>query len=455
MYCPQCGTQNDNSAAFCGNCGTKLSDYNGNSVSSSQNAANTIHTNFRPTVKYSSDPVLNEMKKLAVSPLMIITALAFSLMIILYISNAEAVGISVMGYLRGALETAGIYELKSTLSALNAASRLLTTLVMLPQIIIAVGIWMTVYSAFNKTNDTLSISGLKTIRVINVITLILNIVATIAYFCGGMWLLSKINESIGKVPFLIVFVLLIVFAILIFEIFYVKKIIDFIDCIIYSIQRKIPFVPSRFIGVMMFIGGGAYAMLAFMVSGSQNWFGAITYICFGLIIFSYVSKMCYLRDNLKAFTGNKTESEQVDANENQKENFSSAQNVGESSIANTKKLAIVGIIMAIIIAVVVAMTYTAPGVDKALVGKWQYGSSEEATFEFKRNGVFIGNAGTEYEETGTYTVSDNVVYTTIDGEITEHEYRIISSDKIQIEREYIDTYNWERKTKWETLYRVK
>lgn len=466
--CPRCGIQNDDSSIFCENCGAKLGAYN-NSASSAQNPANTVHTNFRPGVRYSRNPVINEIKKIATSPLMIISALALSLMIIVNISGSEAIGVSVMGYLKEAFETVGIYELKNVLSVLNGVSRFFIILGMLPHIITAVGICMTIYSAFDKTNDMLSVSGLKAIRVVNSIILVLNTLSTISFFFGGIWLLSKINEVMGKLPFLIVFVMLIAFAIMLFEIFYVKKIIDFIDDVISSIQSKMPIVPSRFIGVMMFICGGAYAILALMFSGSQNWFGAITYICLGLTIFSYVNKMCYLRDRFKIFTENKSESEQVNisgdqskvvsniqnVNANQIKVVSNIQEVGQSSLYDTKKIAIAGIILAVIVAIVATMmTYTAPGVDKDIVGKWSYGDSSGMTLQFKRNGVFIGNEGTDYEEKGTYTADDGVIYIVVDGNTTDHEYKVIDSDEIQIYRSYIAS-NWERKYYWQTLYRVK
>lgn len=455
MYCPQCGAQNDNSAAFCGKCGTNLSDYNRSNTSSTNSVASTANLKFRPTIRYSKNPVLNEIKKLACSPLMLIATLAFSFMIVLSISNAEVIGTKVLGYLRSTMSFAGMYELQSAISVLNGVSKFLAFLVMLPQIIIAIGIWLTIYSAFDKTKDNLSVSGLNAVRVINIITLIMNIILTVAYFCGGMWLISKASESMINVPFSIIFVLVAVFAILVFRIFYVKKTINFIDCIIYSVKEKTPVAPSKFIGVMMFICGGAYAVLALTDSGTQNWLALVTYLCFGISIFSYVGKMCYLRDNYKAILENEPIEEQIGINGNQELNDSVFQspNSNTSSTNNKKNYIVAVAALAAIIAIVTAMTYTAPGIDKDIVGKWQYGSNEEAVTEFKRNGTFIANAGTEYEEVGTYTAKDGVITVVIDGSINEINYEVIDSDRMKVERSYV-TSNWERKYRWETLYRI-
>ena len=48
---------------------------------------------------------------------------------------------------------------------------------------------------------------------------------------------------------------------------------------------------------------------------------------------------------------------------------------------------------------------------------------------------------------------DGVITVIIDGGINEINYEVIDSDKIKVERSYI-TSDWERKYRWETLYRV-
>lgn len=94
--------------------------------------------------------------------------------------------------------------------------------------------------------------------------------------------------------------------------------------------------------------------------------------------------------------------------------------------------------------------------SNSFVGVWQYGESSAHTFEFKNNGEVILNAGSDYEDRGTYVLSDSYVTiypTDEDSYEQEIEYKIIDKDHMQFANEYWIGYEW--KIQWVDLYRVK
>jgi len=437
MYCPQCGTQNDNSAAFCGNCGTRLT----NTVSQS-----TVGSISRPSLH----PVMSAVKKLALSPLCLIAAVAFSLMIFFYISNAEVISVSVMGVLRGVLDEAGALtsDVSATLSMLNGLARFFAFIVMIPDIIIAIGIWITIYSAFDNSKKSMSISGLGAIKTVISVVFVFNILSVVSYVIFSLISFSKITQAGATLPILVFFVMLIILSVMIFRLYCLNKMKELLDSLRYTISRKIPDVPSSFVAIISFISCGGYVILALIQGALSDWCGAVAFLCFGLLINKYKTVMQELQRIARTFADEENDNEGSIA-----DNTVVIQNETKN-ISSIKRVAVFGIIVAVVAAIIAfSSTYTAPNIDKQIVGKWQYGSNEEAVTEFKRNGTFIGNPGTEYEETGTYTAMDGVITVIIDGEINEINYEVIDSDKIKVERSYI-TSDWERKYRWETLYRV-
>ena len=73
--------------------------------------------------------------------------------------------------------------------------------------------------------------------------------------------------------------------------------------------------------------------------------------------------------------------------------------------------------------------------------------------QFKENGVYIGNEGTDKEERGTFTTENVVIYITIDGEEYECNYRVINDDRIEIERKFYNS-NWKAYYEYVEYYRV-
>ena len=467
MYCQQCGTKCSESAVFCTNCGTRLHNTQTaapQNNSSTVNTSNNANVQFRTAVKYSSNPVLNEIKKLAASPLMIITAIAFSLMIIFYISNSEAISVDFVGYVRLLLEESGSLDYDSITGLeiiedlFSSAARIFAFIIMIPDIVIATGLWITVCSAFNKADDSMSVSGLKAIRVITTISLVLTIIGMCLYILGSLSIIINVNKLAEKVPFLLILLLLVILAAIIFRIYCLSKMNELIDGFKYAIEAKYPANVSPFVAILTFISGGGYVLSALVGIGAggdaSTWCGAIAFIGFGLLILRYRSTMAPMR--ILSATETETTETETDGSSSEENQIGSitVQNDIMSRLKPYHKyigLAIVIPVVALIIFLV--SSSTAPGIDKDIVGKWQYGDSREQVMEFKRNGVYIGNKGTEHEEVGTYTAQDGVISVKIDGEVTDREYRVLDSDVIQIYRSYL-TSNWQREYRWETLYRV-
>lgn len=498
MYCTQCGTKNNDSAAFCGNCGTRLAD---NKMSSPQSNSDSVNVNTTNTVKmpvrtaktFSKNPVLNEIKKLAASPLMIITAVAFSLMVIFYISNAEAVGVDFLGNIRYILDEVGPldYDTRASLVMLEelfgTASRMVAVVIMIPDIVVAIGIWITVGSVFNQSEDKMSVSGLTAIRVVNTISLVLSIIGTGLYVVSVSMIVIKAFEvfkeygDVGLAPFIMIFVLLLLLAAMIFRIYCLNKMNDLVDRVKYVINSRCPVYLPVFVAVMTFITGCYYVLLALMGMGAggsaSTWCGAIAYLGFGEIILIFNKKMDLMRrlsvnesvyaSNTSSLSSSASASNASASSDSVLQSNNSIDK--ESAVSNNNSVVennmdtvalffkkyfkfIIGGLVAIGV-IVFVITSTSSKIDEDLVGKWAYGDNLQYRTEFKRNGVVINNKGTEYEETGTYTAEDGIISIKIDGDEGELEYRVVDDDMIQIYRSYTDS-NWETKYRWESFYRL-
>lgn len=135
--------------------------------------------------------------------------------------------------------------------------------------------------------------------------------------------------------------------------------------------------------------------------------------------------------------------------------------------SGNKRMLLLGgvIIIVIIVAIIAIVSATSSNVDKRIVGKWRCSTDKTVgTIEFKKNGKFIADEGSDVESRGTYRTDDGVIYctftyyageaiSTLEQPVDEYNYRVVDSNTIEIEKEYI-TSMWERKTKWVEYWRV-
>lgn len=132
-----------------------------------------------------------------------------------------------------------------------------------------------------------------------------------------------------------------------------------------------------------------------------------------------------------------------------------------------KRMLLLGgvIIIVIIVAIIAIVSATSSNVDKRIVGKWRCSTDKTVgTIEFKKNGKFIADEGSDVESRGTYRTEDGVIYCTftyyagetisaLEQAVDEYNYRVVDSNTIEIEKEYI-TSMWEVKTTWVEYWRV-
>lgn len=298
MYCPQCGTQNDNSALFCKNCGKNLEGVAAKAETPAISyKRNEKTTNEISSIKLADDPVINAVKKLVLSPLNFVATIAFSIVIILTISNAEDLVTSFLKYFDD-IGGYGIYsqilydyELDNTLDAFSGFFRLLATIKMLPQIVIGIGMWLTIFTSFRKGDD-FSLSGIKAIKVINVISFVFSIIVLIVSTGFFIWAIKNIydiyqtgymyvNNNLLGFIFILMFICV---CIICFNIYYKKQILNVINCFISTVNGRTPYVPGKFVAVMCFIGCGGYVVSGIMYSNVITWCSAIAFFCFGLLI---------------------------------------------------------------------------------------------------------------------------------------------------------------------------
>ncbi len=432
IFCSQCGTQNDVSSAFCKNCGNRL---HSEPVQSAPSATYTAAQTEAPKPKIP--PVTNAIRTMVLSPFALITAIAFTLMIFFYISDADIFMSTVMGELRSALSQAGLYtsEMELVTKAVSDLTSFVAVIAMLPSIVIAIGMWCIVYAATEKNKRTLSTAGLTTIRTVALIEFIFAIIGVVGYVvvCGDALLKISKYGAQDMISPIVIFVLILVLAALIFRAYVFHKTKELMDALKYNFRYPgSPVAPSIFMAVMSFISFGVYLISALSEGAKSDWCAAVAFFGFGFLIIKFGSKMNELQLEARNF---REEDVQTDYGAVYKA-------PSTKTPANT---AIVVTIVLVVIAAIVGFSffYTPPNIDKDLIGEWEHETDLEAGAIFKRNGTCILNVDSDEEEKGTYTAKDGTLTLIIDGDEYTMNYRIIDEDKLQITKTTIYSYEQE------------
>lgn len=339
--------------------------------------------------------------------------------------------------------------LTDILYQLNAFSGFFTILSLLPQIAIAVGLCMTIYSTFTRGSNRPSSAGLKVVKIVCAISFISSVVSLVLCILGELiWIgVQAASDEPQAAWTLIIILYAIVLAIVAFVVFYRKKILDTVNSGINIIEDNAQVRPSRFVAVMCFITCGCNIITAF-TGGISEWLSAVANLCFGLLIYrfipivlsSYKSRLLFKEENAD-------DTVTIPSEPSTSEHTSSPKPKRNTLIA-------LGAVVVVVIGVIIwAFSSAAPGVDKQLVGTWEYENNDESQLIFKRNGSCTSNPGTGYEEIGTYTANGETLTIVSDGEINEFEYRLVDDDVLQIKRTHY-TSSWETYTSWDKFYRV-
>lgn len=289
-FCIHCGTQMVDEASFCPSCGTKVPTAPApTAVPAAPPPAAPV---YRPApvapaptpVPVETNPVGEYFRRMATSPLALIFAIAFSLLLILNISVALDAS-----YLLASIEdTLDKLEEADILSNFDDYFSAILWLAQIPNILTVIGIWVTIitafYSRFMRENKGVNlIAGLyKVLRVLlPILFVLMSIVvlsacskigdyksqitryysstssavkeindaqATLAGYCIGMWVMAG------------------------FVIFWYGKIVSTLESISYSISRSRAAADiSMLVIVMAFISGIGSCISIFNSEGTALW----------------------------------------------------------------------------------------------------------------------------------------------------------------------------------------
>lgn len=304
MYCQKCGTHNSNGSTFCVSCGSPL--YNSAPPVWNMPPAGAIPV--EPTAQLGQQ-VCATLKSLATSPLLIIAAICYSLVLVLnLLGSANAVDMSAVYDL---LRELGISynELREMVTDLQSVSVIITFISMIPSILVAVGMWITIGSGAKKQSKQMTTSGMTMIQVIQIINTVMGSLAVlflllIVLIAGGM--ASDYSAEASAIIAICAVVMVLAAA---FMIFYNVMIISTIGKIKNSIRTNQPNSKiSMFVAVMCIISGGCSALsiptsilsIPSVVSILSLVMTAAYPILFGILLISYRSRMRELEYQLNS-----------------------------------------------------------------------------------------------------------------------------------------------------------
>ena len=283
MFCSKCGTKLDESVRFCPNCGTTISAETSSEV---KNTAEPKPTGFQTLTDYT----LAEVKQFAKMRLVIAAAIVFSLGIIF---SFKASPLSWLTPVLSALtDSSEISYLVSTLSqylgAAGAASGIVSNL---PKILLAVGMWLVIASAYNNPNNRVSTGGLTLIKIVTIIQFIVSLIIPVLL---PIFILLTMGELFKDGTLLLITAVFA--AIIIVFISYYTNLLRTITNIRYTADTGTPVVEiSGFIIFCCIAGGIVSALLSIL--NIAGMFNAVAMILFGIVLNKYKKKMIDIRDN--------------------------------------------------------------------------------------------------------------------------------------------------------------
>lgn len=317
MICSKCGHQNADGMRFCEMCGTPLQaapqyaapqQY---AVQPQPQYASAAQAYSNPSVQYS--PVIQKLRKESTSPLFLTGAIAYSCAILFALISAFTGANSLLAsvtQLLNLLSNVGgvgsmssmemnylLMSLDSLTSGLRGAALGGAILTQLPNILVAVGIWLVFATAFDKSGRPMKTTGLTMIKVVKIIQLV--------GICLGILLLEIgigiLASSIAKYddsawPYFIGIMIGVLLGAAVGILFFVK-IIQTINTIANSIRtQQQSNKVSVYVAVMCMIAGVWQAFT--LVFNLGNLFGMLSLlgsatasIVFSIFLFKYRSDM--------------------------------------------------------------------------------------------------------------------------------------------------------------------
>lgn len=255
MYCQRCGTVNPDSNSFCICCGAPM--YNNVPVAAPapQRSDSTMAQKVRDT-----------LKSLATSPLLIIAAACYTLLLVVNLFLSDS--LFDMGSIYQMFREMGMpyQDINAMTSGMYTYYMVGLVIGMIPSILIAIGMWITVGSGANRRNRNMTTSGLTMIQVIQIIMTVLGGLAILLVLLALIMLSSFVTRYAEEASIILAICGAIIVAAGAFMIFYNIKIITTIGKIKKSIRTNTPNSKvGLFVAVMMIISG-AFSALSFVTS---------------------------------------------------------------------------------------------------------------------------------------------------------------------------------------------
>ncbi len=314
-FCSRCGSQLNGGEAFCPSCGERVGDapinqpeYNNFTPQPPYNYATT------PSAAAPATPAIGVLKKVASSPLFLTGAIAFTLAIVFNFIRAFTVG-SFFGVIMDCLyrfaELTDSYEiyyaiceaeyyLSGISNIITWASVLPTLIGMITSILIAIGLWLTFSAGADKTTSGFLTTGLTMIKVMTVISFVFTCIGYgLAVILMLIFTIGIIASSARFTPIAVIlfFVIISVFAVVaVLSILYYVKLIKTINAAKTTARggNADPYA-SAYVGVWCFVAAfcNLFSIVtAFTIAGKLSVLcSVISFCCFGILIFTYRSRM--------------------------------------------------------------------------------------------------------------------------------------------------------------------
>lgn len=312
MFCKDCGAQLGSNSHFCPNCG---------SAQAVTPPAQPVTPPAQPA--NFADKVRATAKKVGSSPLFLIATICFTLVQLLGLLTLMPTGNTFETY-SDIFAEFGFVGLE-LLAALDDLSLVTDTISMIPGILIAIGLWIT-YGTCVSRKTTVNTAGLTMIFVVNLVELAISCLALLAaaiplaaLLVGADQLFDAGEDFVEMIVLTFGLIFLVVFA---FVLVYYIKVCTTVSNGRNTLKTGVPNKrASRFVGVMCYISGallflsgigslfstGIMSLDSFyddslsyvlpstlFLSGISTLLTAATQILFGVLIFSYRSKMAVL-----------------------------------------------------------------------------------------------------------------------------------------------------------------
>lgn len=310
MFCPYCGTKIDDDSKFCTNCGAKVDGAIPQQPNPDPNQPNPNQQQSAPNYgKYDtmSSLTLATVKKLAKSPLLLAAVIIFTLGILLTLTrNPVRELTTLIGTMFGdELGYDNYYDIMDALDDLSEGAGIVSNIIgNIPAILYAVGMWMVVVPAFDKTKTKLSSGGLTLIKVLVIISFISTILiiaaAAAIVFVLAMVIADEYYIPSGSVVGILICSTLVILAIIVLCVFYYVKLVKTINNIRYTVRNSSPVADiSGLVIFMCFLGGiCGIATSLFNFTALLN---AVSSLLFGIVLLQYKQKMRFLIANGKNY----------------------------------------------------------------------------------------------------------------------------------------------------------